>query len=303
MALGVRVNWFGKLPELKEVNPEGKIYRFIDEKYFWRFIQTREMYFNLISEWDDKWENPLKNYVGNMRSALGVASHYSETFSRSVYGTCWTYEYDTDALWRIYSPTQSAVCIQTTPNKLFRSITFERETGVIMAPVSYGPIKKTMDELSEIDEWGFDRDYERFQSFFLKREAFEHEKEIRFTLRIYDESIFGTRMPEDYSRIRKMKGGKALALSFDNLDFIEQVILDPRINQDEFDSFQRALQNYGIEAVKSTLYTEPKGNLDDAVLGKESIIIPGSKYVWKDELKCFQKYENEKEALKCYAKK
>ena len=103
------------------------IFRCVQFRYILDLLKNKKMFFHNVTCWEDTWEVPSRFFevsdavygeIGPpfiMRSGLLAVT--------DLFGTCWTNNIDSDALWRIYSgPEKSGICIQTTVRKLFNSI-------------------------------------------------------------------------------------------------------------------------------------------------------------------------------------
>ena len=90
------------------------IYRCI---HFERLLEML-LHKNIVLVKTRMWEDPYENFLFNTKIRSGA--HYTSlgSFTDSLYGHCWTMKKDTDALWRIYSPTKQAVIIKTKISKL-----------------------------------------------------------------------------------------------------------------------------------------------------------------------------------------
>jgi hypothetical protein len=78
------------------------------------------------SRWDDPFENFfLKN--GAVDEAGNLVA--LDDVHKDLYGQCWTLKEESDAIWRIYSPTKGGVCISSTIRKLFGSFYKSKDTN------------------------------------------------------------------------------------------------------------------------------------------------------------------------------
>ena len=87
---------------------------------------------------------------------------------------------------------------------------------------------------------------------YIKRNAFAHEKEIRFLLCAPNYLEFH---PTNELGITSDSSGLHLPLLGNG--FIEKLILDPRLTEEEVSEFHHALDAYGINMEKSSLYAVP----------------------------------------------
>ena len=87
---------------------------------------------------------------------------------------------------------------------------------------------------------------------YIKRNAFAHEKEIRFLLCAPN---YLELHPTNELGITSDSSGLHLPLLGNG--FIEKLILDPRLTEEEVPEFHHALDAYGINMEKSSLYAVP----------------------------------------------
>ena len=247
----------------EQLDVDKPIYHCIKQNYLEDLFCRRALYLRRVIEWEDTWENPSRylqapqdnpekqNELLNLDSRIchGVDDN-------NLFGMCWTDTVDSDALWRIYSgPDKDGLVIETTPRKLFQSIDFSfrnnRYADGFIGPVRY-------EQLNLPDgECFFDVESQRYPrnmvSPFIKRKAFEHEREIRFL--IYAPMHWKTINPD--STLTLAEDGKGAYLPLSNLDFIHRIIADPRLNEDKFLTLVKDLRCYNKPIEKSTLYDTP----------------------------------------------
>jgi hypothetical protein len=154
-----------------------------------------------------------------------------------MYGQCWSLHEESDAMWRIYSPHNEGVVIQTSVKKfhLLNEIKFAALGPVIY----YDDLKRALDEI------GSRRSYERFTEAFLKRRAFEHENEVRLVTE-----------DDPYCLISPPNGASWFNVGLDPRQFIEGITVDPRADDRYVEVLQKYCERVGIMAkpIKSTLY-------------------------------------------------
>ena len=113
----------------KDLDLDAPIFRCIRFEHILDLLKNQKLFFHNISCWEDTWEVPSRFFevYDAIYGKEGPAS-IMDSFNlviKDLFGTCWTDNIDSDALWRIYSgPTQNGICIQTTVRKLFNSIDF-----------------------------------------------------------------------------------------------------------------------------------------------------------------------------------
>lgn len=227
---------FEKLVVGDGLTRDDKIYRYISLEQFMQMVENNLTYLTRIISWEDTWEVPSKNIptrINNGKVELPLYSGSSELF-----GQCWTLKEESDAMWRIYSPTKSGIKVGTTINKL-----------ELIKDLNYSAINKTyyykdlMDGL--IVRKRFKKMSHGFADGLIKRDAFAHEEEVRLITR-NDKKLIGDKVTES----------NHIEFSLDMSEFIEDIVIDPRAQ----DYFLRTIQRYceraglKVKPIKSDLY-------------------------------------------------
>lgn len=251
-----------KLMELEELfrtnsfNLEAKdldipIYRVFKIRHLRNTLTKRKNTLVRPSLWDDPFENVLLNvpfYMNNEEISV-------EIIRDMIYGQCWTMnENETDALWRIYSPNKDGVRVKTTLRKLWNSFANLEdnrcELSYFIGKVQYKSADHIIYPLiSNLKSYFVHEDSRALaNTLFYKRIEFQHENEIRI--------IFKNRSTQNY--------GNLYEHNFDFLDNVEEILFDPRISDEDYETekkyFTRADSNVAIS--KSTLYKMPDLRID-----------------------------------------
>ena len=164
---------------LNGVEDEMPIYKFMPLRYTLAMVQNRLLTINRISSWPDVYENYMlkQNYYLQNGIPIDVVNQ-----AAGIYGQCWTYLPESDAMWRIYSPTLDTIRIKTTVEKLYDAL-YQNDHNMAdtyIGLVRYelqADIDRKVQLLSPIDSGDFLR--EVIKGAFVKRMEFEHEKEVR----------------------------------------------------------------------------------------------------------------------------
>ncbi|MBW2596908.1 MAG: DUF2971 domain-containing protein, partial [Deltaproteobacteria bacterium] len=160
-----------------------KIYRIFSISRFKELITNNELVLVNPQKWDDPFENFFlrANAVDEHGDSVSLGSIASKW-----YGQCWTFNSESDAMWRIYSHQKDGVRLSTTVRKLFSVLWDAKDqyAGLryFIGKVSYQPrseIEKFMKEHSFLDiSIGGQND--RFAKLLcIKRLEFFHEAEVR----------------------------------------------------------------------------------------------------------------------------
>ncbi|MGA3284503.1 MAG: DUF2971 domain-containing protein [Verrucomicrobiota bacterium] len=223
------------------LNAETKLYRYISFRQFVDFVETKQVSLSRIKDWPDTWEVPLAKLP--MQTDDGPIQFSLWNIHESMFGQCWSLHKESDAMWRIYSQQNEGVVVETSVKKfdLLQDIKY-----AALGPVIYYDDLKVA--LSQIDR-SRNGEYEIFTGAFLKRRAFEHEKEVRLVT-MDDERCIVKRPPD---------GALRFYVDLDPSKFIEGITVDPRADDRHVETLQKYCQRAGlpVEPVKSMLY----GNL------------------------------------------
>lgn len=212
-----------------------RLYRILDFTRVVQIFEKKELYFANPESWDDPYEKRIKH-----------------SKSRAVFAQCWSSAPISDAMWRIYSQNGMGVRISTTNNKLssvLKSSAKQKNYQFRVASVRY----ESLDELNaEANKIGEDlnenfRISRAIDALYMKRQAFDHEKEWRAIL---------------YSKSAKPSQElKAFTVPVEPHNFIDRILLDPRAPDELVRAFKFFFQkNLGFEGnvQRSALYKSPE---------------------------------------------
>lgn len=215
------------------VDLDQKIYRIFSIERFKQLLETRELVLVNPKKWDDPFENFfLKADAikpnGRRVSLKGLAD--------SWYGQCWTYNEESDALWRIYSPEKDGIKVSTTIRKLFGCLWNEnddfRKVKYFIGKVSYQSRSEIEElrgknSLMNIASGGQNDKFARLLC--IKRPEFSHENEVRILV---------------YDTEKKCANG-CYIFPFDYQNIIEDVCIDPRLNTEDYLTVKNDLEKLG----------------------------------------------------------
>jgi hypothetical protein len=201
-------------------------------------LETNTTSLARIRDWEDTWEVPLAKLP--VQSDDGPISNRHYSIFETMYGQCWSLNEESDAMWRIYSPQREGVVIQTSVKRfrLIQGLLF----GALGPVTYYGDLKQALEEAAQ------HREYQIFTEAFLKRRAFEHEREVRLV------TCDDPRCVEH----RRSKGTTRLEFSIDPVQFLEGIRIDPRADGCHEEMMRRYCARHGLrcEPVKSKLYSD-----------------------------------------------
>ena len=233
-----------KATDLKLDTP---VYRFMSFDALQEILLSQTIALIKTKYWEDTYENFLfKAEVTADETPFDLAS-----FQQWIFGSCWTKKCETDALWRIYSQDKCGVRIRSTIGKLAHSLQNEfdksRTWFANIGEVSYHSIEDIVAHFEAFSGGEFvTRATDLFRdSMFMKRQEFDHEKEIRIILNVKRKACVSS---------------EVVPLPIDPKDVIEEITFDPRISDDLRELFVSKLSLIGYEKIanKSSLYSQDK---------------------------------------------
>ncbi|MCY6483531.1 DUF2971 domain-containing protein [Clostridium aestuarii] len=226
-----------KIIKSESLKNRTKIYRYISLSQFMSFVETNQICLTKIKAWEDTWEAPTSCIPTEGKN--GYLEYPSHTICDDMYGQCWSLNGDSDALWRIYSSGNEGIVIETSIEKF--NLIHDIKLGMI-APVIYYEKLQTGFKILKSK-----KDYQNiFAEGFLKRKAFEHEKEIRL-ITLNNKKCIDT----------KYVNSKFIKLELDPTKFIEGIKIDPRARDWYVDTIKRYCNRVGFkfDPLKSNLYS------------------------------------------------
>ncbi len=199
------------------------------------------------------WEDPFENFLYQIPcvdSASGAPVSI-EGLRRKLYGQCWSLDQESDAMWRIYSPTKDGAKVRTTPRKLIKAIydLNDRFASLMyfIGAVEYFPESHFVNFFSapgQLLACITDTSARCPVELLLwKRLEFAHEKEVRVIFQSTAERA------ED-----------VVKFDINPVGLFDEIIFDPRISEPIFDAFCTQLRTCGFTGTidRSKLYQLPK---------------------------------------------
>lgn len=220
---------------LIELSDNVDIYRFISLPDLLNLLEFKKLSFTNVMDWEDISEIPIKQFLSK--------EEILEKRKKCIqYGSCWTKSFETDALWRIYSPDCRSLCLHSTVRDLIIALNKANpEIEGCIAPIIYGDVRNLI--LDELFGREYSDTYGSYVFSFLKREPFSHEKEIRL---IVNKPNLPIPTP------------KYIELNVDFKDFLKEVIFDPRVENWFCELIGKIIKTNGISYKKYDLYTFQK---------------------------------------------
>lgn len=220
------------------------IYKIIDIKYVEQIIKSKKLRFLKVNKWEDPFENLLFKIPIKINGKI-VNTDVFQKISDCTFGQSWSFLSESDALWRIYSQTKNGIRIKTNGENLFKLIKSKSDNSIycLLGDVKYKNEEDIIDFIKTLKSHeDFRTDNFHEFSLFVKRKEFEHEKEFRVIF------IAG------FDSVERKQG--YLDFDIDPNVFIEEILLDPRLNGYEVALIASKLKSFGYtgKVEKSKLY-------------------------------------------------
>ena len=222
------------------------IYRIISVERLLELFDNRQ---NVLVK-PRRWEDPFENFILRARLRLHTGQVTQFGFHDQFYGQCWTLQSASDAIWRIYSPEGKAVrirsTIRTVAEGLSKSLGDHAQIQTYIGKVEY----LSQGRLSEFASGWFPgarnlRSKNSARTLLVKRLAFKHEREVRL---LYFQHDAGRAVGDLYW------------YSINPHEFIEQIMIDPRMSEKEADQTKERIlkrTKYRGPIKRSLLYAQP----------------------------------------------
>ncbi len=172
-------------------NLDGKIWQYMDLAQFVSMLQRKQLFFVKANQLRDPYEGTIPQYTKKSTStykAQRKSPNQGERFDRfnstipevlkkqfqayreMILINSWHYnEYESAAMWQLYSQENAGVAIQSTANRLGKCFANNNQDNVWIGKVDYLDYSKELNS----GEWNL------FEAFVTKRKSFEYENEIR----------------------------------------------------------------------------------------------------------------------------
>lgn len=222
---------FFRTPE----NLQQKIWRYFDFTKFVSLLETGGLYFSNIDALND----PFEGSFSKVNEAFRPLIHKSEELTpemisdkiralrKQVYVNCWHMnDFESAAMWEIYSKSSESVCIQSTFESFQNELTGKADVGVIQY-VNY--------------EDEYIPEHDPYLAFLYKRKSFEHEREIRGLVKNEETTEDGVKIQVD---IRSL---------------IHAIYISPSSPSWFFNLVEKVIHRYGYDfkVCQSSLSDEP----------------------------------------------
>ncbi|MCG2610518.1 hypothetical protein LZZ90_03230 [Flavobacterium sp. SM15] len=158
-----------KLPE----NPDTVIWKYMDLSKFLDILISGKMFMSRSDKFEDQYEGtfsePTFEEIKKISENNPKFLDYYKSHRENVVISSWhTNEYESFAMWQVFTKNNEGLAIQSTIGKLKEALAMERNFEQYIGEVNYIDYKK---ELIPFDD--------AFFPFLFKRKSFQYENEIR----------------------------------------------------------------------------------------------------------------------------
>lgn len=209
-------------------NPE-YLYRITNFRHVVDVFTSRQLHLVPPSTWSDPFEALLRHKR-----------------SHALFAQCWCKKAVSDAMWKLYSPNHTAIRIRTTRTKLSDWAASQTECEAWVQDVAYKRPSRIRSQLLLLSQNLKDHYTiaEAASVLFLKRDAFEHENEVRIVC--HDKRV-----------LDGDKNSPSLRLPVDPHEFIESIMFDPLVDPAFYQAcahYLRSVVQFKRSVGKSALY-------------------------------------------------
>jgi hypothetical protein len=226
-----------------------KIYRILSVASLFEMFKNKTNLISSPENWEDQWEK-LALKVGDPKKR-----DLFFKYRKMIYAQSWSEQYYSWAMWKLYSKNGFGARITVTKNNLFESLPKEVRDDYapdgLLRETDYLTEKEYPERIKEIfDSTPFNLGSLR-QLYFIKRRAFEFEKEVRLIVPKRDK----------YKKLAEVhvKSLKFISYKIDPCDLVEDILFDSSLNDSLLEIYQIALKKMGYKkrAEKSTIDKTP----------------------------------------------
>jgi len=198
-----------------------------------------------------KWDDPFENFILKSKAKLQTGEQVDFAFADSIFGQCWSQLQESDAMWRIYSPSKNGVKVRTTPRKLREALASQVATPELTAFIGKVQYKRRSELTSMVQDRVRmqqkifdDTGRGHAETLLFKRKEFLHEHEVRL---IYSGNIVDAE--KDF-----------FTFAIDPPAIFEEIIFDPRMDFSLASVYEQHFRTSGYtgKIMKSQLYELPE---------------------------------------------
>ena len=219
----------------------------MDVGQFIALIDSKALYFARVHELGDPWEAALPSGLKQRASeTLGANSPISEYYNLAALQavvSCWhENEYESVAMWRLYTSGSEGVALNTTVDKLKRALS-NQSWSVTIGKVKY------IDH--EADDDGTAPVFDTLGPLFCKRRSFEHEREVRAVIANPAEPELSRAAADEIQPGQTFTvpwplADHGLHVPIDISVLVTRLVVSPKFPPWAIRAFQRLVDNFGL---------------------------------------------------------
>lgn len=193
------------------------LYRIVSYPHAVDLFASRQLHFSAPSAWADPFETILKHRR-----------------SHALFAQCWCKKSVSDAMWKVYSPSNDSVRLRTTRSKLAAAAQAHDDANSLsfwIRDVDYMTPSQVRSKLIRLSD-RLREDFtitEAAAALFIKRDAFDFENEVRVVV-------------HDSAATEPIPATKSFRLEVDPYQLIDSIMFDPRVDTSLYQASRRHLQ-------------------------------------------------------------
>lgn len=229
--------------------PDQTVWRYMPLSRFLEMLETSNLHFASPNQFEDPFEGavavqPFGFPVDRRYSEMDLVESAFAELRRLTKVCCWHIEdYESDAMWKLYSESGKGVAIVSTPERMDRSLSPYRIRPECGAETLWGGKVTYVDLIKSRLRVG---DIERF---YHKHRAFSWEREFRCAICLRMAEEFGVEVPE-----------KGIFVQADMRELIQEVQIGPSLRPEDSDYVTQACESHrlGDRVHASSLLGRPR---------------------------------------------
>ena len=192
-----------KLPE----DPDTIVWKYLDLSKFLDLLLSQKLFMSRSDKFEDQYEGTFSEPTYEEIKKLSINNpeflHYYKSHREKVAISSWHInEYESFAMWQIFTQNSEGIAIQSTVNRLKKALNSETQYQQYIGEVNYIDYKK---EYIPFDDMFF--------PFLFKRKSFQYEREVRILSDVTQSNI-------------KLNDG--LKINVDINQLIEKIYIHPK---------------------------------------------------------------------------
>ena len=191
------------LPE----NPNTIVWKYLDLSKFLDLLISRKLFMSRSDKFEDQYEGtfsePTFEEIKRLSENNTTFLKYYKSHREKVVISSWHInEYESFAMWQIFTQNSEGLAIQSTVGRLQKALAFEKESQQFIGEVNYIDYKKEYIPFDDL-----------FFPFLFKRKSFQYEREVRILSDLSEQEI-------------KINDG--LKIDIDINELIEKIYIHPK---------------------------------------------------------------------------